>query len=132
MLYVLLVLVLGSTLLFAGGAGEKEAKVVDPNAPITLTVWCWDPMFNIYAMEEAAKIYKDIKPNVTINVVETPWNDLQQKLITSLSANATENLPDIILMQDNAIQKNVMTYPEAYVPSMGRLTSASLHSSRLM
>ncbi len=33
MLYVLLVLVLGSTLLFAGGAGEKEAKVVDPNAP---------------------------------------------------------------------------------------------------
>lgn len=118
MLYVLLVLVLGSTLLFAGGAGEKEAKVVDPNAPITLTVWCWDPMFNIYAMEEAAKIYKDIKPNVTINVVETPWNDLQQKLITSLSANATENLPDIILMQDNAIQKNVMTYPEAYVPSM--------------
>ncbi|MGE4454509.1 MAG: ABC transporter substrate-binding protein [Sphaerochaeta sp.] len=120
-LYVLMVLMLGSTLLFAGGAEEKAAEVVDPNAPLTLTVWCWDPMFNIYAMEEAAKIYKDVKPNVTIDVVETPWNDLQQKLITSLSANATENLPDIILMQDNAIQKNVMTYPEAFVPLNGKM-----------
>ncbi|MEG0125991.1 MAG: carbohydrate ABC transporter substrate-binding protein, partial [Clostridia bacterium] len=23
-----------------------------------LTVWCWDPAFNLYAMEEAAKVYK--------------------------------------------------------------------------
>lgn len=120
-LYVLLVLVLGVNLLFAAGATEKAVGVTDPDAPITLTVWCWDPMFNIYAMNEAAKIYKEIKPNVTINVVETPWNDLQQKLITSLSARATGNLPDIILMQDNAIQKNVVTYPEAYVALNGKI-----------
>ena len=120
-LYVLLVLALGANLLFSGGAAEKTTAAVDPNAPITLTVWCWDPTFNIYAMNEAAKIYKQIKPNVTINVVETPWNDLQQKLITSLSARATDSLPDIILMQDNAIQKNVVTYPEAYVALNGKI-----------
>ena len=86
---------------------EKKEVAVDPNAPVKLTVWCWDPTLNIYAMNEAAKIYAKDHPNVEVEVVETPWEDLQQKLITSLSANTTENLPDIILCQDNAIQKNL-------------------------
>ena len=46
----------------------------------TLTVWCWDPTFNIYAMKEAAKIYQKDNPDVKVNVVETPWDDLQAKL----------------------------------------------------
>ncbi len=121
-MHVLMVLLLVvSSVAFAGGKAEEVAAVTDPNAPVTLTVWCWDPTFNIYAMEEAAKIYTVDHPNVTVNVVETPWADLQQKLITSLSANATENLPDIILMQDNAIQKNVVTYPEAFVELNGKI-----------
>ena len=97
----------------AGCGGEKSA-----NAPeaLTLTVWCWDPTFNIFAMNTAADIYRRDNPNVTVNVVETPWADLQQKLITSLSANDTSNLPDIILMQDNAIQKNMSNYPKAFLP----------------
>ena len=82
MCVVMVVLLLVSSLAFAGGKAETAA-VADPNAPVTLTVWCWDPAFNIYAMNEAAKIYKADHPNVTVNVVETPWNDLQQKLITS-------------------------------------------------
>ena len=105
-----------STVFAAGGK-----KAADPNAPVTLTVWCWDPTFNIYAMNEAAKIYSRSKPNVKINVVETPWADLQQKLITSLSANKTDSLPDIILMQDNAIQKNLMNYPKAFLPVNGKV-----------
>ena len=62
-----------------------------------------------------------IRPNVTINVVETPWDDLQQKPITSLSAKATGTCLIFILMQDNAIQKNVMTYPEAFVLITGKM-----------
>jgi lactose/L-arabinose transport system substrate-binding protein len=96
--------------------GKKEAAAADPNAPVTITVWCWDPQFNIYAMNEAAKVYKAIAPNVTVNVVETPWDDVQQKLITALGANQTESLPDILLMQDNAMQKNLTTYPDAFAP----------------
>ncbi|HAH63435.1 MAG TPA: ABC transporter substrate-binding protein [Treponema sp.] len=108
-----------SSTLFAWGT-KKTAKT-DPNAPVTLTVWCWDPTFNIYAMNEAAKVYNRTKPNVKINVVETPWADLQQKLITSLSANRTDSLPDIILCQDNAIQKNLMNYPKAFLPVNGKV-----------
>ena len=38
-------------------ASEPAASVVDSsNVPITLTVWCWDPNFNVYAMNEAVKI----------------------------------------------------------------------------
>jgi len=109
-------LLLAGAFVFAGGGGESAPVQSDLNSPVTLTVWCWDPNFNIYAMNEAAKIYKTIHPNVTVNVVETPWDDLQQKLTTSLSANQTANLPDIILMQDNAIQKNVTTFPKAFLP----------------
>ena len=100
---------------------EKKEVAVDPNAPVKLTVWCWDPTFNIYAMNEAAKIYAKDHPNVEVEVVETPWEDLQQKLITSLSANTTENLPDIILCQDNAIQKNLQNYPKAFLPLDGKV-----------
>jgi lactose/L-arabinose transport system substrate-binding protein len=96
--FLAMALLLAGAFVFAGGGGENAPVQSDLNSPVTLTVWCWDPNFNIYAMNEAAKIYKTIHPNVTVNVVETPWDDLQQKLTTSLSANQTANLPDIILM----------------------------------
>lgn len=78
---------------------------------VEITVWCWDPLFNIYAMEEAAKIYAQINPDVTINIVETPWDDVQTKLTTAVMAGQLDTLPDILLMQDNALAKNVINYP---------------------
>ncbi|MDR2630518.1 MAG: extracellular solute-binding protein [Spirochaetaceae bacterium] len=112
-----LLVLFAAVLLFTGCTKKAApAAAVDPNAPVTLTVWCWDPNFNIYAMNEAAKVYRQDHPNVTVNVVETPWDDVQQKLITALSARQTDSLPDIVLMQDNAIQKNILTYPDAFLP----------------
>ena len=78
---------------------------------VEITVWCWDPLFNIYAMQEAAKIYSKINPDVTINIVETPWDDVQTKLTTAVMAGQLNTLPDILLMQDNALQENVPNYP---------------------
>lgn len=80
-----------------------------------LTVWCWDPAFNIYAMEEAAKVYQKDNPDFKLNVVETPWADVQTKLTTAATSGDLSTLPDILLMQDNAFQKNVMVYPNAFV-----------------
>src|SRR5574344_2320790 len=104
-------LAVAAGLLFSSCQKKSDAA---KKGPVTLTVWCWDPTFNIYAMNEAAKIYKTTNPDVTVNVVETPWADLQQKLITSLSANDTKSLPDIILCQDTAMQKNISNYPNAF------------------
>lgn len=107
---------IAASLISCGGA-----KKADANKAAKLTVWCWDPAFNIYSMNEAAKIYKASHPNVEVEVVETPWADLQQKLITSLSANNTSTLPDIILCQDNAMQKNMQNYPKAFAPLDGKV-----------
>ncbi|GHV93399.1 ABC transporter substrate-binding protein [Spirochaetia bacterium] len=117
------ILILAGMLLLAGcnKKAAPAAAAADPNAPVTLTVWCWDPSFNVYAMNEAAKIYQKEKPNVKVNVVETAWDDVQQKLTTSLSANQTGNLPDIVLMQDNAIQKNVTTFSRGFLPLDGKV-----------
>lgn len=97
----------------------------DPDSPSTdgseagggsLTVWAWDPAFNIYAMDEAAKIYQRDNPDVTVEVIETPWDDLQAKLTTLAQSNEYDELPDIFLMQNNAFQKNVINYPDLVSP----------------
>ena len=80
-----------------------------------LTVWCWDPAFNIFSMEEAGKVYQADHPEFSVEVVETPWDDIQTKLTTAATSGDLSTMPDIILMQDNAFQKNVISYPEAFV-----------------
>lgn len=91
-----------------------------------MTVWCWDPAFNIYAMEEAGKVYQQTHPDFELEVVETPWADVQTKLTTAATSGDLTTLPDIILMQDNAFQKNVISYPEAFVD----LTSSGVDFSQ--
>ncbi|MFT3859761.1 ABC transporter substrate-binding protein [Micropruina sp.] len=97
-------------------ATSPAATTVASSGPKTgtLTVWCWDPTFNIYAMKEAAKIYAKDNPDVKVNVVETPWDDLQTKLTTLAQSKETSQLPDIFLVQNNAFQKNVINYPELF------------------
>lgn len=80
----------------------------------TLTVWAWDPAFNIAALNAAADIYKKDHPDFTIDIVETPWPDLQTKLTTIAQSQAYDELPDIFLMQNNAFQKNVINYPDLF------------------
>jgi len=86
-----------------GGAGDN-----------TLTVWAWDPAFNIAALAEAEKIYQQDHPDFKLEVVETPWDDVQTKLTTLAQSQSYGELPDIFLMQNNAFQKNVLNYPDLF------------------
>ncbi|MDF2615035.1 MAG: extracellular solute-binding protein [Clostridia bacterium] len=97
-----------------GAEPAKEAEAAPAADDNTLTVWCWDPAFNVYAMNQAAEVYKKDNPNFVLNVVETPWQDVQTKLTTAASSGDLSTLPDILLMQDNAFQKNVISYPDAF------------------
>ena len=81
----------------------------------TLTVWTWDPAFNIPAIEEAANVYKADHPDFELKVVETLSDDCETKLITAAESGDLSTLPDICLMQDNSYQKFVSIYPEAFV-----------------
>ena len=104
-------------------AAEAEAPAAEEAAPAEeaaasgsnkLTVWCWDPAFNIYSMEEAGKVYKASHPDFELEVIETPWEDVQTKLTTAATSGDLSTLPDIFLMQDNAFQKNVISFPDAF------------------
>lgn len=80
----------------------------------TLTVWAWDPAFNIPAIKEAGNIYKADHPDFELKVVETLSDDCETKLITAAESGDLSTLPDIVLMQDNSYQKFVSIYPEAF------------------
>ena len=80
-----------------------------------LTVWTWDPGFNIYSMQEAEKIYQKDHPDFSLDIVEVSWDDTQTKLGTILSSGNYKELPDILLMQDFAFQKYVMTFPDLFI-----------------
>jgi lactose/L-arabinose transport system substrate-binding protein len=104
-----------------GNAGAKE-DATNATESVTggeaktqkLTVWCWDPTFNIYSIEEAAKIYATDHPGFELEVTETPWDDLQTALTTAMVSGELDTLPDIFLCQNNAFQKNAITYPELF------------------
>ena len=80
----------------------------------TLTVWTWDPAFNIPAIKEAGNIYKADHPDFELKVVETLSDGCETKLITAAESGDLSTLPDIVLMQDNSYQKFVSIYPEAF------------------
>jgi len=65
-------------------------------------------------MEEAAKVYQQTNPDFVLNIVETPWQDIQTALTVAGSSGDTSTLPDIFLCQDNAFQKNVITFPDLF------------------
>ena len=65
-----------------GDGGGSESGDASGDGGNELTVWAWDPAFNIRAMQEAEKIYQQDHPDFKLNIVETPWDDLQTKLTT--------------------------------------------------
>ena len=131
MIALLMATIVGSSLLAGCGAGtdtkssksdsssdteksDSAEKTSSDGDDQTLTVWAWDQSFNIYAMKEAEKIYQKDHPDFKLNIVETPWDDMQTQLGTIVGSGNYSQLPDICLMQDFAFQKYVTTYPDLY------------------
>jgi lactose/L-arabinose transport system substrate-binding protein len=78
-----------------------------------LTVWCWDPNFNVYAMKQAAAVYNKAHSDVAIEVVDMA-QDIEAKIISGLQAGGA-GLPDIALFQDFRIEQFLQDYPKAFV-----------------
>ena len=106
----------------SGGAAEtspaesaSEAEGTDAaDGEEVLTVWCWDPTFNVYAMKQAEAIYQKDHPNFKLDIQEKVYTDIEQNIITAAEADNYDTLPDIFLMQDNSFQKNIANYPEVF------------------
>jgi len=86
------------------------------NAQEEVTVWAWDPAFNIRALEVARDIYLEENPDFNLNIVESAQDDIVSKLNTSLSSGVTVGLPNIVLIEDYRAQSFLQSYPDAFFP----------------
>lgn len=85
------------------GTGKKE-----------ITVWAWDKVFNIGAMEKAKALYAEKNPDVTINIVENAQADIIQKLNAGFNSGTTKTLPTIVLIEDYRAQSFLQAYPDSF------------------
>ncbi|MFK0274302.1 ABC transporter substrate-binding protein [Ensifer sp. NPDC090286] len=98
----------GASLLAVTAAEAKE-----------ITIWCWDPNFNVAIMKEAGARYTKTHPDVTFNIVDFAKADVEQKLQTGLSSGTADALPDIVLIEDYGAQKYLQSFPGAFAPLSG-------------
>jgi len=81
-----------------------------------LTVWAWDPNFNVAAMNEAASRYQQTHADFSLTVMDSGKEDIEQKLHTMLASGITNSLPDIVLIEDYNAQKFLQAYPGSFAP----------------
>lgn len=96
----------------AKAPAEKSGKV---------TVWAWDPNFNIAIMKEAAARYNKDNPKVQIEITDIAKADLEQKLHTNLASGVKDGLPDITLIEDYNAQKYLQSYPGSFANLTGKV-----------
>jgi lactose/L-arabinose transport system substrate-binding protein len=90
-----------------------------------ITIWCWDPNFNVAVMREAGERYTKAHPETTFNIVDFAKADVEQKLQTGLASGATNALPDIVLIEDYGAQKFLQSFPGAFAPMTGKVDYSS-------
>ncbi|PKG24621.1 ABC transporter substrate-binding protein [Niallia nealsonii] len=89
-------------------SSSSEKKIND------ITVWAWDPNFNIKALEMAKEAYKKENKELNVKVVEYAQADIIQKLNTSLSSGTTKGLPNMVLIEDYRAQSFLKAYPDMF------------------
>ncbi|MFB3170910.1 extracellular solute-binding protein [Neobacillus sp. 179-C4.2 HS] len=96
----------------SGAKTEDNSKTAEDSNKIT--VWAWDPNFNIKAMNIAKDTYAQENKDVEIEVIENAQDDIIQKLNTSLSSGTTKGLPNIVLIEDYRAQGFLQAYPDMF------------------
>lgn len=92
---------------------EFEGVTDDENE---LTVWTWDPNFNVRALEMAEERYQEENPDFSLNIVENSQEDVVQRLNTSLSSGVSTGLPQIVFIEDYRAPSFLNSYDEAFYP----------------
>ena len=90
---------------------QKEGEVNETANDNEITVWAWDPNFNIAALKLAEEVYDG---DVKLKIVDNAQDDIVQKLNTTLSSGTTKGLPNIVLIEDYRAQSFLQAYPDSF------------------
>jgi len=121
----ILALLLVSILMLSACSSGSKTKEASGDSKDTnkVTVWAWDPNFNIKAMNLAKDAYKSENPKLNIQVIENAQDDIIQKLNTSLSSGTTKGLPNIVLIEDYRAQSFLQAYPDMFYDLTGKFNA---------
>lgn len=106
------------------GGGGNEGAAEGEGGKKEITVWAWDPNFNIAALEMAKEAYAAKNPDVTVNIVEYAQADIIQKLNTGLNSGTTKGLPNIVLIEDYRAQSFLQAYPDSFYDMSGSIKAS--------
>lgn len=99
----------------SGSENDTPKSSTSDSEDNTLTVWTWDPNFNIYAINKAAELYAaDGHEDFHVKATEIESQDIETKLTTIANAGELDALPDIFLIQDASFQKFAQNYPDIF------------------
>jgi lactose/L-arabinose transport system substrate-binding protein len=132
----LLLLLLASFIMLAAcSSGSDSEGTSEPGDEATdskeITIWAWDPNFNIKAMNMAKDLYQAENSDVEVKIVENAQNDIIQKLNTSLSSGTTKGLPNIVLIEDYRAQSFLQAYPDAFEKLSGSFNPEDFASYKI-
>ncbi|GEM_PF-9636 len=94
--------------------GTDSGTKTETEAAKEITIWAWDPNFNIKALELAKESYSKQNPDLKVNLVEFAQNDIVQKLNTGFNSGTTKGLPNIVLIEDYRAQSFLQAYPDSF------------------
>jgi len=101
-LIVLSILIVG---LFAFAACGNNNDDVDE-----ITIWAWDPNFNIHALNIGAEFFAEVS-DVNVNIVEDAQDSIIQRLNTIFAGGTMVGLPNIVLIEDYRAQVFLQAFP---------------------
>lgn len=129
---VLALFLVSLLLLTACSSGSKDKDASSEAKDINeITVWAWDPNFNIKAMDLAKEAYGSENKDLEINIIENAQADIIQKLNTSLSSGTTKGLPNIVLIEDYRAQSFLQAYPDMFHELTGSFKAEDFASYKI-
>jgi lactose/L-arabinose transport system substrate-binding protein len=114
-----------------GNSAASNTQAPQDGGKKKLVIWAWDGTFNVVAANEAKAIYQKENKDVDVEVVEMAQNDIVQKLNTNLSANSTDGLPNIVLMEDYRAQNFLSAYTDSFKDISGKVNSSDFMNYKI-
>jgi lactose/L-arabinose transport system substrate-binding protein len=95
--------------LFAG-CGNNDEDVSE------ITIWAWDPNFNLAALNIASEFFAQTHPDITVNIEETSQDEITLRMNTAFGAGTMEGMANIVLVENYRAQIFLRPFSNYFYP----------------